>query len=103
MEDITKEEVIEIVDSIVQKHLGNIIFDNSLETMRYEIDSLKLEVYDVGRFAMSIVDMIYPSNQEQYWSEYELIGKHTDSIDLNAYHNSRTIDKATKRLEEVYN
>ncbi len=98
---ITREEVIQIVDSVVQKHLGNVLLDHSLETMRYEIDSLKTEVRDIGSFTLSVVDMVYP--EEESWSGYDIEGKHTDSIDYDAWQSGRTRENAMKNLETIYN
>ncbi|MFW6121139.1 MAG: hypothetical protein ACOC80_09620 [Petrotogales bacterium] len=98
---ITRKEVIQIVDSVAQKHLGNVLLEHSLEAMRYEIDSLKMEVRDIGSFTLSVVDMVYP--EEESWSGYDIEGKHTDSIDYDAWQSGRTRENAMKNLETIYN
>lgn len=98
---MTEEEVKWYVDSSIQAHIGKILLDHSLEDMRYEIDSLRHEVMTNSNFTMSVVDMVYP--EKEPWYDYALEGKHTDSIDIEAYHASRTKEIALRKLGELYN
>ena len=68
----------QLVDSLVTENVFSEMKNGSLETMRYEIDSLRQEVYDCNRLLLTIYDFAVPEDMNRY----KLIEcKTTDEID----------------------
>jgi hypothetical protein len=73
IQSINDEDIKQIVNEEVQHHIAQVILKNSLETHRYEIDSLRFEVKSLGLYMNSIYDLLYPNNNRYEHTDNKLM------------------------------
>lgn len=72
----------ERIQDQVNKHLGYLLTKVSLETMRYEIDSLKTVVWAGNELVGTVYDLVAPPSIQRY---INLEGEEVDTIIANGW------------------
>lgn len=90
-----RDEVLILVDSCIGAHLGNIVFEHGVDGMHAKLDDLRFEMWETRNFVISIYDIVYPDTT---WRDYDIVGRHTDSIDWVKYHSQDDYEKMVGKL-----